>query len=230
MTHSSQLDQTDQLFTALAEQLKVPLLQIARLSELSSELALPRISAISEHALRLVDAYAQAHSQDQTKLQLEPITTSAVLYDVAMQLEPFARQWEFTIEIDSQGKAVPIMAHRESLKTMLTLLGASLIEATAEDSDAPRHLVFGAHRSVGGTVVGAFSNHLAVTQRALQLTRELHGRATQAVPLLGLAGGAGLAIADQLSEQMDAPLRAYKHRTLAGIGSLLTPSRQLQFV
>ncbi len=223
-------DQTDQLFTALAEQLKVPLLQIARLSELPGEAALPRISAISEHALRLVDAYAQTHSQNQTKLLLEPLTTSAVLYDVAIALQPFAKQWDFAVEIDQQGKSMPIMAHRESLRTMLTLLGASLIEASAEDADIPRHLILGTHRSARGIVVGAFSSHLALSQRALQLTRELHGRATQAVPSLGLAGGAGLAIADRLSEQMSAPLRAYRHRSLTGIGSLLVPSHQLQLV
>lgn len=230
MLAHSQPDQSNQLFSALAEQLKVPLLQIARLSEVSGEAALPRIAVISEHALRLVDAYSQAHTQDQTKLLLEPLTTSAVLYEVARQLEPFARQWDFTIEIDQQGKGVPIMAHRDSLRTMLTLLGASLIEANADDDEVPHHLVLGTHRSARGIVVGAFSSHLALSQRALKLTRELHGRAAQAVPSLGLAGGAGLAIADQLSGQMHAPLRAYRHRSLTGIGSLLTPSRQLQFI
>lgn len=223
-------DQTDQLFTALADQLKVPLLQIARLSELSQEAALPRISVISEHALRLVDAYAQSHSQNQTKLLLEPLNTSSVLYDVATALQPFAKQLDYTIEIDQQGRGVPIMAHRDSLRTMLTLLGASLIEANAEDAEIPHHLILGTHRSARGIVVGAFSSHLALSQRALQLTRELHGRATQAVPSLGLAGGAGLAIADRLSEQMHAPLRAYRHRSLTGIGSLLVPSHQLQLV
>ncbi len=220
----------DQLFTALAEQLKVPLLQIARLSELSEESVLPRISAVSEHALRLVDAYSQTHAQNQTVLLLEPITTSAVLYDVAVALQPFAKQWDFNIEIDLQGKGVPIMGHRDSLRTMLTLLGASLIEASVEDSEIPRHIVLGTHRNARGIVVGAFSSHLALSQRALQLTRELHGRATQAVPSLGLAGGAGLAIADKLSEQIHAPLRAYRHRSLSGIGSLLVPSHQLQLV
>lgn len=223
-------DQTDQLFTALAEQLKMPLLQIARLAELSQEATLPRISVISEHALRLVDAYVQSRSQNQTVLLLEPLTTSAVLYDVAAELQQFARQNDYTIEIDLSGKGVPIMAHRQSLRTMLTLLGASLIEVSAEDETIPKHLVLGTHRSSRGTIVGAFSSHLGLSQHALQLTRELHGRATQVVPSLGLAGGAGLAIADRLSAQMSAPLRAYRHRSLTGIGSLFIPSQQLQLV
>ncbi len=230
LADSGQTQHRDQLFVALAQQLKTPLLQIARLSEVSSEAALPRISVISEHALRLVDAYSQVNAQNQTKLLLEPLATSAVLYDVAAELEPFAKQWDFTIEIDQQGKGVPIMANRGSLSTMLTLIGASLIEAGGETENQPKRLILGTHRSAKGIVVGAFSGQVELSQRAVQLTRELHGRASQAAPSLGLSGGAGLAIADQLSEQMHAPLRAYRHRSLTGIGSLLTPSQQLQFV
>lgn len=223
-------DQTDTLFTALAEQLKTPLLQIARLSEMPAGVATGRISVISEQALRLVDAYIQVNSQLQTKLQLEPLNTSAILYDVANTLVPFAKQHDYDIEIDLRGKSVPIMAHRDSLRSMLTLLGASLIEASSEDEDAERYVVLGTHRSAKGTVVGVFSSQVALSQKALQLTRQLHGRAAQVAPSLGLAGGAGLAIADRLSEQLAAPLRAYRHHSLTGIGSLLLPSRQLQLV
>lgn len=220
----------DSFFTALADQLKVPLLQIARLSELRNPTNLSRISVISEHALRLVDAYVQSREQIQTTLLLEPINTSAVLYDVAHTLEPFAKQADYHVEIDVRGRSVPIMAHHESLKTMLTLLGASLIEAGAEEEHVSRHLILGTHRSTKGTVVGAFSSQVELSQNALQLTRELHGRASQAAPSLGQAGGAALAIADRLSEQMAAPLRAYRHRSLTGIGSLLLPSHQLKLI
>lgn len=220
----------DQLFIALSEQLKVPLLQIARLTEVPSVETLPKISAISEHALRLVNAYVQVHAQHQTHLLLEPINSGAVLYDVATSLAPFAKQLGYKIDIDQQGKGVPVMVHRDSLKTMLILLGASLIEANADDDDIPHNLILGTHNSARGVVVGAFSSHLAVSERALKLTRQLHGRAAQAVPSLGAAGGAGLAIADKLCEQMSGPLKSYRHRSLTGIGSLLMPSHQLQLV
>jgi hypothetical protein len=220
--------QLDLLFTALAEQLKMPLLQIARLSEMAHEATLPRIGIISEQALRLVDAYIKSH--DQTELILEPLTTSAVLYDVAEIIAPFAKACDYQIEIDLHGTSRPIMAHRETLKTMLMLLSSSLIEAGIEEEESPRHLILGTHRSSTGTVVGAFSSHLDVSQRALNMTRQLHGRATQAVPALGSAGGAGLAIADRLSERLQAPLKAYRHRSLSGIGSLFMPSQQLSLI
>ncbi len=225
-----QEDQTDTLFTALAEQLKTPLLQIARLSELSPTHDMARISVISEHALRLVDAYTQTQVQAQTKLLLEPLTSSSVLYDVANALQPFAKQYDYTIETDLRGKNVPVMAHRASLRLMLTLLGASIIEADNAAGSGHRYLILGTHRSAKGTIVGVFSNQVSLSQKALQLTRQLHGKAAQSVPSLGQAGGAGLAIADRLSEQLAAPLRAYRHQSLYGIGSLLLPSRQLQLV
>ena len=223
-------DLTDTLFTALAEQLKTPLLQIARLAEVPADSNSPRISVITEHALRLVDAYVQAQTQSQSKLLLEPINAGSVLYDVAHTLSPFARQNDYEMQIDLKGKSVPVMAHRDSLRSMLTLLGASLIEASAEEASPKHFLVLGTHRSAKGTVVGVFSGQISLTQKALLLSRQLHGRAAQTVPALGQAGGAGLAIADRLSEQLLAPLRTYRHGTLSGIGALLPPSRQLQLI
>jgi len=153
----TQGDQTDTLFAALAEQLKTPLLQIARLSEISAgNTSAARIAVISEHALRLVDAYIQTQTQSQTKLLLEPLNTSAILYDVANTLAPFANQLDYEIEIDLRGKSVPIMGHRDSLRAMLTLLGASLIEAGAEDDTTERYLVLGTHRSAKGLLVASF--------------------------------------------------------------------------
>lgn len=224
-------NQTDTLFAALAEQLKTPLLQIARLSEVPYSVdTSASISLISGHALRLVDAYMQTQSQSQTKLLLEPINTSAILYDVAQSLVPFAKRFDYGIQIDLRGKGVPIMGHKYSLQTMLTLLTVSLLEVGTQDDLAPKTLVLGTHPSAKGMVVGVFSNRIALSQKSLQLIRQLHGRAIQVVPSLGQAGGAGLAIADRLSEQLEAPLKAYRHNSLFGIGSLLVPSRQLQLV
>ncbi len=215
---------TDQLFNALAEQLKLPLLQIARLAELSPEV-LPTIAAISEQALMLVDAYVL--SKQQMDLLLEPVAASSVLYDVAQFIEPFAKQSGYQVEIDLKGNSKPIITNRQNLQAMLTLLGTSLIEAGAEDDTAEKYLVLGTHRSARGTVVGAFSNQVSLSQQAINLTRQLHGRANQTAPELGLAGSARLAIADMLSERLHAPLKAYRHRSMLGIGSLLLPSKQL---
>jgi hypothetical protein len=218
----------DLLFSALTGELRLPLLQIARLSELGTISRKEKIHLISSQALQLVDAYAQA--QTQTGLALEPISSHAVLYDVATVLEPYAKQADVVLELDYQGRLQPVMGHKESLTTMMMLLGMSLIDAAVEDDVMAKHVVLGTHRSAKGTVVGAFSTYAPINQQVLDTVRALYGRANQAVPHLGQSAGAGLAIADRLSQQMHAPLKTYRHRTLTGIGSLLTPTRQLNFV
>lgn len=218
----------DALLTALADHLRLPLLQIARLSELGSQQALPRISLISEQALRLVDAYVMARSQ--TSLELEPLSAGAVMADVAYALEDFARSAGYQIVIDQTTPTGLIMAHASTLKMMFLLLGSSLIEAGIEREAIDRQLVFGIHRTSHGVVVGAFNSSLELTQDVLHLTRQLHGRAHQAAPALGAAGAAGLAIADDLSMQMQTPLKSYRHKTLTGIGSLFLPTAQLQLL
>ncbi len=219
----------DPLFTALAEQLKVPLLQITRMSELNSANTLPRIAVISEQALTLVDAYLQARDS-QTVLTLEPLAASSVLYEAAESLSRFAKQSNCSIEIDQVGRSVPIMANRRLLKTILVLLGSSLITADIEEEDSPRQLILGTHQSAKGIVVGVFSRQVNLSQRVINLAKQLHGRAAQSAPALGVSGGAGLVIADLLSQHLQSPLRSYRHRSMSGVGNLLLPSHQLQLL
>lgn len=223
----------DQLLTALAEQLKMPLLQIARLAETDNQSVVAHISVISQQALRLVDAYVQAQTLMQTELEFEPVTTSAVLYDVAHDLQSFADHYDLTIELDQKGTLVPVLAHRATLKTLLMLIAASLIESTgvvSNEGQAAKRLILGTHRVAKGTVIGAFSANAEITQRALRLTRELQLDSSHAVSALGMSGATALAIADQLSQRLSVPLKAYRHRSLMGVGGLLLPSRQLQLV
>jgi hypothetical protein len=223
-----QATENDALLTAVADHLRLPLLQIARLAELENPRTLPRIGLVSEQALRLVDAYVMARSQ--TRLDLEPVSAGAVLADVSDILSDFARDAGYTIIVDQSSPTMPIMGHRETLKTMFTLLGTSIIEAGIEREAIDRRLVFGIHRSSKGIVVGAFHSSLELTQEVIHLTRQLHGRASQAAPALGAAGAAGLAIADSLSSGLNAPLKSYRHKSLSGIGSLLLPTKQLQLL
>lgn len=220
--------ENDALLTALADHLRIPLLQIARLAEMGQPQTLPRISLISEQALRLVDAYVMARSQ--TALTLEPLSAGAVMADVAHMLDTFARDANYQIIIDQSTPTGLVMAHAPTLKMMFLLLGSSIIEAGLEREAIDRRLVLGIHRSARGVVVGAFNSSLELTQDVLHMTRQLHGRASQAAPALGAAGAAGLAIADDLSQQMFSPLKSYRHKSLTGIGSLLLPTAQLQLL
>lgn len=223
-----QAAENDALLTALADHLRMPLLQIARLAELGTPQTLPRIGVISEQALRLVDAYVMARSQ--AELALEPLSAGAVMADVAHMLDDFARAADYQIVIDQSTPTGLVMAHKPTLKMMFLLLGSSIIEAGLEREAIDRRLVLGIHNSARGVVVGAFNSSLELTQDVLNMTRLLHGRARQAAPALGAAGAAGLAIADDLSSQMQTPLKSYRHKSLTGIGSMLLPTAQLQLL
>lgn len=223
-----QAAENDALLTALADHLRMPLLQIARLAELGTPQTLPRIGVISEQALRLVDAYVMARSQ--AELTLEPLSAGAVMADVAHMLDDFARAADYQIVIDQSTPTGLVMAHKPTLKMMFLLLGSSIIEAGIEREAIDRRLVLGIHNSARGVVVGAFNSSLELTQDVLNMTRLLHGRARQAAPALGAAGAAGLAIADDLSSQMQTPLKSYRHKSLTGIGSMLLPTAQLQLL
>ena len=83
----------ERLLRALAEQLKMPLLQIARTAEFAAETgdtkSLTNISYIAETALRLVDGFLlSADRQAQEVFHLEPVSVSSILQDTAHKLAP----------------------------------------------------------------------------------------------------------------------------------------------
>ncbi len=143
MASVNQVD--ERLLQVLAEQLKLPLLQIALAAELQS----PQNTAdIARAGLRLIDGYILATgSESQMALPLEPVSISATLQNVAHQLQPHAKQYGCTIEIDVAGKYGPVMAHQAGLESALVVLGQAFIEA--QTSKAAR-VILGVHRSKQG--------------------------------------------------------------------------------
>ncbi len=224
----------ERLLRALAEQLKLPLTQIARSAELAASTqdpaALGVIGYIADTALRLVESFLLSSDlQGQKALELAPVSVSSVLHDTAHRLEPLARQNNCDIEIHLSGKYGPVMAHQESLESALTLLGYSLIEARA--GEGRRHeVVLGAHRSARGLVTGIFDNRPGLSTDIFRRGRALYGDARQAMPVVTGTNGAGIFVADTLMRAMATPLHVARHNKLAGLAVTLHPSQQLQIV
>src|SRR4051812_2507072 len=126
---------SEQLLLGLAEQLKLPLLQIARRAELSTfgqDVDLAAIQATADSALRLIDSYllgVRLAETGQESLALEPVSVSSVLYDTAQQLSSVAQFYGVHLELSIGGKYGPVLAHRQGLQAALTSLGTALIEA-----------------------------------------------------------------------------------------------------
>ena len=224
----------ERLLRAVAEQLKLPLLQIARAAELATTTGntaqLETMSYIADTALRLIDGFLlSAEYGGQESLTLVPVSISSVLQDTAHKLMPLARQNNCDIEINLSGKYGPVMAHQESLESAFTLLGYSLIEA--RPAEGHRHeVILGAHRSASGLVAGVFDNQPGLSTDMFRRGRALYGTARQTLPTVSGANGAGVFVADSLLKAMAAPLHLARHNKLAGLAVTLHPSNQLQLV
>lgn len=224
----------ERLLQALAEQLKLPLLQIARQAELgrSDDITanLEHIGYIADTALRLVDGFLlSADLHDEQTLRLEPVSLSSALTDVAHRLEPLAKQNDCDIAVSLGGKYAPAMAHRESLDSALMLLGYSLIEGRS--GNGKRHeIMLGAHRSSNGLVAGIFDNQPGLSTDIFRRGRALHGNARQSMPSTMAANGAGVFVADSLLRAMAAPLHVARHHNLTGLAATFHQSGQLQLI
>jgi hypothetical protein len=228
---------SQELLLSLAEQLKLPLLQIARRAELGSLLpspeTLPSIQTVADSALKLVDSYVlgvQLATQETGLFEAEAVSISSVLYDAAAELTPLARAYDVAIDLRVDGKYGPVTANRRGLQAALVSLGFALIEALPAH-DAPQlRLQLSAHRCRYGIVAGMYSEVQSLTTDALRQGRLLYGKARQ--PMTGVSPGsaAGVFVADALLHGMDSELMVSKHRKLYGLGAILQPNPQMQLV
>lgn len=223
----------ERLLRALAEQLKMPLLQIARQAELrhlqQPDGTLQSIQQTSDMAIRLIDGYLlSTEAQTQAALTLEPVSVSSLLQDIAHQLTPLARQYDHEIVLSINGKYAPVMADQKSLETALTMLGYAMIESQPADS---RHVVtLGAHKSAHGIVAGVFGEQEGLSTEMFRRARALYGRSRQPLAAMSTTAGASVFVADTLLSAMSAPLRVAHHHKMAGFAATLLPSQQLQLV
>lgn len=214
------------LLTALAEDLKLPLLQIARSSELAGT---KEQQQTAEMALRLIDGYILGLQTDaQTTLELEPVTLSSVMYDVAEELLPIARQQGYELDMSVSGRLGPIMGNRRVLQHAFTLLGYELIQA-AQDEEKPR-FTLATHSSKGGVVAGVYTSNSLLTADAMRRARALIGSAHQLLPAGSASNGAGVFIADNLIKSLASTLRVTRYHNQAGLAATFLQSQQLKLI
>lgn len=228
------------LLRSIAEELKMPLIYIARQAELNkTEEVVPlstlsEIQAYADTGLKLVDSYVlglEATSNQQLQLELEPMSLSAVLYDIAHDLAPLAKQRNTEIELSLAGKYGPVMANQQGFKAALYSLGTVLSEATEHTGEAPALLRIAAHRTSHGIVSGIYIDGLKPLKTSMKGAQKLHGkRARRSFTGLKAATGAGVFIADSIFNAMETKLRVSQYRGSTGLAVTLQPSAQLQLV
>ena len=223
------------LLLSVAEQLKLPLLQIARQAEQGRLTGAPdvrSIQATAENALQLLDNYVLGVrlNLERQFLEIEPVSVSSVLYDAGQQLDAMARSYGVELELNIAGRFGPVMAHREGLQAALVSLGSALIEALPALETKQLKLHLATHSCRYGIVAGLYTDAEHITSDVLRQGRTLQGRARQPLSGLSHSSGAGVFVADSLFEAMNLKLKVSRHRHLFGLGTVLQLNHQLKLV
>ena len=226
-----------QLLLSVVEQLKLPLMNIARYAELvgrqpdAAELDTIKITA--DATLQLLDSYIlgiQLAGQESESFEIEPVSVASVLYDAGNQLQPIAKAYGVELDLQIDGKYGPVMAHRRGLQSALVSLGYSLVEALPAMEVPQLKLELSAHRCRYGIVAGLYCETEQVTTQALRLGRQLYGRARQPLGGISHTSGAGVFVADAILQSMKSQLTVSHHRKMHGLGAVLPLNPQLQFI
>jgi len=226
---------SQQLLLSVAEELKLPLLQIAREAErgaLNGSADLGAIRTTADSALRLLDNYVLGVrlALEPARLAPESVSVASILYDTGQQLDTLAKSYGVSLELNVAGRFSPVLANRQGLQAALVSLGAALIEALPAQDGSQLKLQLATHRSRYGIVAGLYADTRQLTNEALRRGRALQRHSRQ--PLLSLThtSGAGIFVADTILHAMHLNLRTSRHHRLYGLGTVLQPSPQIQLV
>lgn len=223
------------LLLNVAEELKMPFLQIAKKAEIGqmgSEPELFSIQVAAETALNLLENYTLGVRMqlDDYEAHLEPVSVPAVLYETSTRLSSLAKSYGVSLELNIAGRYGPVMANKAGLEAALVSLGAALIEALPAQGTGQLKLHLASHRSPNGIVAGLYGNNKQLSNEVLKKGRKLHNSSRQPLINISHTSGAGVFVADALLEAMDLNLHSSKHQGLYGLGIVLSPSRQLELV
>ena len=232
--------QPDDLFINLAEQVKLPFVQISHAAELLEGVQDPAkiessrltISVASQSALRLIDGYLLSiELQREQQLALEPVSISSILYDTAQALHDFARAHGCRLELDVAGKYGPVMAHKRAVGAALVSLGFSFIEAASIDENKEEPVVKLAVRRTGSNIsTGVFSTNASLSNNLFKQAKSMHGKVHQPMAAFDSGNSTGIFIADALFTQLQTKMRVARMNGLQGLAATLLPSQQLNLV
>ncbi len=233
------LDKQAKVLNALAEQMKLPLIRIARKAELARGLEQPgldleAIESTANHALRLLDSFLLSVNlaRNQSDMELEPVSIGDVLSSSAHILSNLARQNNCELRLDLARSYEPVLAHRAGLEAALTSLGYFFIESQSvtEIQSAKPIVTLAAHRSHNGIVAGTFVQDEAYAG-ANQWKNSMSGPNSTNSPRISASGnGAIVYVAQSLLASMSARLRSTHYQKLNGLAATFYPSSQLTLV
>jgi len=227
------------LLQAVVEQMKLPLLQVARQAELGrlngdAQTSLHSIEFTADTALRLLDSYLLSArlTAEPNRVDLEPVSVSAILSDIAHQLSRIAREEQCELSIHLSGRYEPVIAHRAALESALTSIGYTMIKARGAQPaiNNKRIVTLAAHRISDGIVAGVYSDTVSLSNEIFKRGQKIYGISPQALPEFMAGSGADVYVANALLVSMSTRLRISHHQKLSGLAATLLPSHQLSLI
>jgi len=223
---------------ALAEELKSPLMRIARQSELLASTGcmpegLSNVRMNADMTLQLLDSYLLSLHlirEPDALFAVQPVSIGAVLHEARGRLVDVAREYDVELELAIGGRYEPVMANNQALTAALVSLGYSLIEALPAMGTQQLRLQLAAHRTKHGIVAGMYCDAESLTPESLRRARNLHGHTRQPFVDALPGSGAGVFVAEAILKAMSSRLRVGRHQRLPGFAVTLSPSQQLQLV
>ncbi len=238
LTNSSQMNESLDLLKVVAEEIKRPLIEIARSSELvsltdhdSMEAVITTVESSANTALDLIDSYLlglQLAGQQQI-LQLEPTSIGSVLYDTAHDLSQYAKTHNAIVQLSFKKTQRSVMAHSSGLHAALVNMGRVIIESQAEHSK-PAIINLGLHDYARLVVAGIYSDMEPIAPAYLRAACKLYSRTRQPLYQLSSSSAAGIFIAHNILQAMSVRLRTARYNKQAGLAVTLQPSYQMQLV
>ncbi len=223
------IDPNARLLYALAEELKLPFIQVARKAELGQITKsidhYKTIETTADAAIKLLDSYILSTQTliQQTHLELSPMPVTSILYEVVQQLDRLTKLYNTKVDIVVDGKCGLVMAHKEALFAAISSLAYTFICAGQQQEK----ITLFARKEPGRIITGVLSNHTAVNKKSLELARKLYGNARQPYPSITHNHGAGLYVADSLFRAMESDLQFSKIGRSRGLLAPFQLSRQL---
>ncbi len=220
-------DDSHRLFKALAEQLKLSLVQIIRQNQVS-EMPDLIVTTTASMGLKFIDGFLlSSENFDQKSLLFEPVSIGSVIYQAASDVAPYAEMYGCKLRIDMPKKLQPVMTSRESLRLALSSMVSAFAEANqAHDSE----IVITAYKSSEGIVTGVYSEQMDISAEDLMRALSLKGSSRQPLSQVSASPSVGVFIANAILTKIAAPITASKHNHLKGLSTILLPSRQLKLM
>jgi len=214
----------DRLLINIVEHLKLPLINISLKSEVAN---LSDIKSLADNSIRLIDGYILGLNIAQHQLDLEPVSVSEVLSDAAHNLSKTAKLYNCNLNLNIEGKFVPVMSSKIEMESAFTLIGQTIIESNTNTNN---EIFISAYKSGDKIVAGIFTGDLKITNETLRKAIVSAGKVSQGLPDFSHSPVTGVYAADLILTRLASRLQVFHHNNLSGLAGNFMPSRQLSLI